>query len=140
MINRIIDFSVRNKVIVDVHSIEQIGTHIESVLPAVKGTRSVFAERTGSGYFLNFDWNRQELARYGLSIAEVQEVIANAIGEENVTTAVEGRERYNVNVRYQRDFRSISAPWNAFWCRRTAASGKTPWGGWPASRWPAGRP
>jgi Cu(I)/Ag(I) efflux system membrane protein CusA/SilA len=90
----------------DVHTIERIGTQIESVLPSVKGTRSVFAERTGSGYFLDFDWNRQELARYGLSIADVQAVIANAIGGENVTTTVEGRERYNVNVRYQRDFRS----------------------------------
>jgi Cu(I)/Ag(I) efflux system membrane protein CusA/SilA len=90
----------------DVHTIERIGTQIESVLPAVKGTRSVFAERTGSGYFLDFEWRREELARYGLSISEVQEVIANAIGGENVTTTVAGRERYGVNVRYQRDFRS----------------------------------
>jgi Cu(I)/Ag(I) efflux system membrane protein CusA/SilA len=90
----------------DVHTIEKIGTQIESVLPPVKGTRSVFAERTGSGYFLDFDWRREELARYGLSIEEVQQVIANAIGGENVTTTVEGRERYGVNVRYLRDFRS----------------------------------
>ena len=85
---------------------KQIGTQIESLLPAVKGTRSVFAERTGSGYFLDFDWHREELARYGLSIAEVQDVIGSAIGGENVTTTVEGRERYGVNVRYLRDFRS----------------------------------
>jgi copper/silver efflux system protein len=90
----------------DVHEIERIGTQIESILPAVKGTRSVFAERTGSGYFLDFDWRREELARYGLSIADVQEVIATAIGGDNVTTTVEGRERYGVNVRYLRDFRS----------------------------------
>ena len=90
----------------DVHTIEQIGAQIESLLPSVKGTRSVFAERTGSGYFLDFDWNREELARYGLSIAEAQDVIQNAIGGENVTTTVEGRERYAVNVRYLRDFRS----------------------------------
>ena len=75
-------------------------------MPAVKGTRNIFAERTGSGYFLDFDWNREELARHGLSIDEVQSVIQNAIGGENVTTTVEGRERYAVNVRYQRDFRS----------------------------------
>jgi Cu(I)/Ag(I) efflux system membrane protein CusA/SilA len=90
----------------DVNTIEQIGAQIESLLPAVKGTRSLFAERTGSGYFLDFVWNREALARYGLSIADVQQVIQNAIGGENVTTTVEGRERYGVNVRYQRDFRS----------------------------------
>jgi Cu(I)/Ag(I) efflux system membrane protein CusA/SilA len=90
----------------DLKAIEEIGCRIESLLPAVKGTRSVFAERTGSGYFLDIDWKREELARYGLSIAEVQEVIQSAIGGENVTTTVEGRERYGVNVRYLRDFRS----------------------------------
>ena len=90
----------------DLTTIEEIGVHIESLLPAIKGTRSIFAERTGSGYFLDFEWEREELARYGLSIDEVQDVIQNAIGGENVTTTVEGRERYAVNVRYLRDFRS----------------------------------
>jgi Cu(I)/Ag(I) efflux system membrane protein CusA/SilA len=87
-------------------TIEGIGARIESLLPGVKGTRSVFAERTGVGYFLDVEWNRAELARYGLSIAEAQEVVQNAIGGENVTTTVEGRERYGVNVRYLRDYRS----------------------------------
>jgi Cu(I)/Ag(I) efflux system membrane protein CusA/SilA len=72
----------------------------------VKGTRSVLAERTGSGYFLDFEWNREALARYGLSIEEAQGVIEKAIGGENVTMTVEGRERYPVNVRYMRDFRA----------------------------------
>jgi Cu(I)/Ag(I) efflux system membrane protein CusA/SilA len=90
----------------DVNVIEKIGAQIESLLPAVKGTRNIFAERTGSGYFLDIDWHREELARYGLSIAEVQNIIQSAIGGENVTTTVEGRERYTVNVRYKRDFRS----------------------------------
>ena len=90
----------------DLDTIEEIGARIESVLPSVKGTRSVFAERTGSGYFLDFEWNREDLARYGLSIEEAQEVIERAIGGENVTTTVEGRERYPVNVRYMRDFRA----------------------------------
>jgi Cu(I)/Ag(I) efflux system membrane protein CusA/SilA len=90
----------------DLDTIEEIGAQIESFLPSVKGTRSVFAERTGSGYFLDFEWNREALARYGLSIEEAQEVIEKAIGGENVTTTVEGRERYPVNVRYMRDFRS----------------------------------
>jgi len=90
----------------DLAAIEEIGTQIESLLPAVKGTRSVFAERTGSGFFLDFDWKREELARYGLSVEEAQEVVSRAIGGENVTTTVEGRERYPVNVRYMRDFRA----------------------------------
>jgi copper/silver efflux system protein len=90
----------------NLNTIEEIGSQIESLLPGVKGTRNVFAERTGTGYFLDFAWNREELARYGLSIDEVQDVVQNAIGGENVTTTVEGRERYTVNVRYQRDFRS----------------------------------
>jgi copper/silver efflux system protein len=94
----------------DVQQIEGIGIQVESLLSSVKGTRSVFAERTGGGYFLDFDWNREELARYGLSMDEAQQAIENAIGGENVTTAVEGRERYPVNVRYMRDFRGdISA-------------------------------
>ena len=89
--------------------IEEIGKQIEALLPAVKGTRSVFAERTGDGYFLDFDWKREELARYGISVEQAQQAVANAIGGENVTSAVIGRERYGVNVRYMRDFRSDMA-------------------------------
>jgi Cu(I)/Ag(I) efflux system membrane protein CusA/SilA len=90
----------------DLAKIETIGTEVESLLPAVKGTRSVFAERTGGGYFLDFEWKREALARYGLSVEEAQTAVQNAIGGENVTTTVQGRERYPVNVRYMRDFRS----------------------------------
>ncbi len=90
----------------DTKVIEQIGIQVESLLPSVKGTRSVFAERTGSGFFLDFVWNRDELARYNLSIDEAQAAVQNAIGGENVTTTVENRERYPVNVRYMADFRS----------------------------------
>ena len=90
----------------DFAEIEKIGTAVEAVLPAVRGTRSVFAERTGSGFFLDIEWNRDALARYGLSVEAAQSVVQNAIGGENVTTTIEGRERYPVNVRYMRDFRS----------------------------------
>ena len=69
------------------------------------GTRSVFAERTGGGYFLDVDWNRDALARYGISIDDAQAVVMSAVGGENVTTTIEGRERYPVNVRYYRDYR-----------------------------------
>ena len=90
----------------DMRQIQQIGSEIERLLPQVPGTRSVFAERTSGGYFLDVQWRRDELARYGLSIDDAQMVVTSAIGGENVTTTVEGRERYPVNVRYLRDFRS----------------------------------
>jgi Cu(I)/Ag(I) efflux system membrane protein CusA/SilA len=90
----------------DLAVIEENGLRVESLLTSVKGTRSVFAERTGGGYFLDIEWKREELARHGLTIDEAQEVTAKAIGGENVTVAIDGRARYPVNIRYMRDFRS----------------------------------
>jgi Cu(I)/Ag(I) efflux system membrane protein CusA/SilA len=90
----------------DVAQIERIGGEVEEVLEGVRGARSVFAERTAAGYFLDIRWKRKELARYGLSVEEAQAVVAAAIGGETVTTTVEGRERYSVNVRYLPDFRA----------------------------------
>src|SRR5215469_650480 len=90
----------------DLAEIERIGTEIERVLPHVAGTRSVFAERVGSGYFLDFDLKRDRLARYGLTVDDAQAVVLNAIGGDNISTTIEGRERYPINVRYYRDFRS----------------------------------
>jgi Cu(I)/Ag(I) efflux system membrane protein CusA/SilA len=90
----------------DVAEIERVGKEIERVLPQVAGTRNVFAERVGGGYFLDFDLKRDQLARYGLSVDDAEMVVINAIGGENVSTTVEGRERYPINVRYYRDSRS----------------------------------
>jgi Cu(I)/Ag(I) efflux system membrane protein CusA/SilA len=90
----------------DLEKVQQIGEHIEMVLQKVEGSKSVFAERTAGGYFLDFTLKRDELARYGLSIAEANNVVMSAIGGENVSTTIEGRERYPVNVRYLRDYRS----------------------------------
>lgn len=90
----------------DIHVIESLGTQIERILKDVPGTRSVFSERTGGGYFLDFDWKRDNLARYGLSIDDAQMVLMSAIGGDNITTTIEGRERYPVSVRYFRDYRS----------------------------------
>jgi Cu(I)/Ag(I) efflux system membrane protein CusA/SilA len=90
----------------DLGKIQEIGAELEAALRPVKGTRSVFAERTAEGYFLDFVWNREALSRYGLTIDAAQAAVQNAIGGENITTTVEGRARYPVNVRYMRDFRS----------------------------------
>lgn len=89
----------------DLKEIEKIGEHIERVLKEVPGTRSVYAERTAGGYFLDFNLKREQLARYGLAVDDVEMVIMSAIGGENITTIVEGRERYPVNVRYPRELR-----------------------------------
>jgi Cu(I)/Ag(I) efflux system membrane protein CusA/SilA len=89
----------------DLKKIEEIGVHLEAALMKAPGTRSVFAERAAGGYFLDFDLRREELARYGLTVDDVQMHIMSAMGGDNVTTTVEGRERYPVNVRYLRDYR-----------------------------------
>ena len=89
----------------DLKKIETLGTRLETILKDVKGTRSVFAERVTGGYFVDFDIKREQIARYGLSIKEVEMVIMSAIGGEPITTTVEGRERYTVNVRYARELR-----------------------------------
>ena len=89
----------------DLKKIEEIGKQIEGVLPQVPGTRTVFAERVASGYYLDIDIRRDEVARYGLMIGDVGMVIESAIGGENITTTVEGRERYPINLRYARELR-----------------------------------
>src|SRR5205823_4928046 len=89
----------------DLKQIEAIGKEIERVLTSVPGTRSAFAERLNEGYYLDLIVNRAEAARYGLTVGDVQAVITSAIGGEPVTTTVEGRERYAVNVRYKRELR-----------------------------------
>jgi Cu(I)/Ag(I) efflux system membrane protein CusA/SilA len=90
----------------DLVEVQKLGEHIEMLLQDVPGTKSVFAERTAGGYFLDFTLKREELARYGLTVDQANDVVMSAIGGENVTTTVEGRERYPVNVRYMRDYRS----------------------------------
>ena len=89
----------------DFKELEKIGEQLEVILKNVKGTRSVFAERAAGGYFLDFDLNREEIARYGLSIEDAEKTIMSAIGGENIATTIEGRERYPINVRYMRELR-----------------------------------
>jgi Cu(I)/Ag(I) efflux system membrane protein CusA/SilA len=86
--------------------IDGVARQVESVLKSVPGTSSAYAERVLGGYYLEIVPNRERLARYGLAVADVQEVISIALGAEPITTTVEGRERYTVTVRYPRDLRS----------------------------------
>ena len=90
----------------DLGEMEKLARKIEAAIRTVPGTTSAYAERAISGYYLNVDPDRAQLARYGLMIGDVQSVIAMALGAEPVTTTVEGRERYTVSVRYPRDYRS----------------------------------
>jgi len=89
----------------DLKEIEAIGQRLEGILQNVPGTRSVYGERVAGGYFVDFDLNREAIARYGLRIGDVQNVIMTAIGGENVSTTIEGRERYPINIRYPRELR-----------------------------------
>ncbi|MBI4483385.1 MAG: efflux RND transporter permease subunit [Acidobacteria bacterium] len=86
-------------------AIEQVGIQLEKTLQEVRGTRSAFFERVTGGYYLDFEVDRREAARYGLSVGEVNDIIETAIGGKNITTTIEGRERYPVNVRYARGLR-----------------------------------
>jgi Cu(I)/Ag(I) efflux system membrane protein CusA/SilA len=90
----------------DLAEMEKVARQIEAAVRTVPGTTSAFAERIIGGYYLNIDPNRAQLARYGLMITDVQDVIATALGAEAVTTTVEGRERYTVSIRYPRELRS----------------------------------
>lgn len=89
----------------DLKTIQNLSEQVEATVRAIPGTRNVFAERTADGYYLDFKLKREELARYGISISDAQMVIASAVGGENISTTIEGRERYPINVRYSREFR-----------------------------------
>ena len=89
----------------DLAGIQELAVQIEKELTGLPNTRSAFAERTVGGYFLDFTVNREAAARYGLKVGDVNDIIESAIGGKNITTTVEGRERYPVNTRYARDFR-----------------------------------
>ncbi|WP_141355124.1 efflux RND transporter permease subunit, partial [Zoogloea ramigera] len=90
----------------DLDEMEKLAKEIETVVKAVPGTTSAFAERITGGFYLNIEPDREQLARYGLSVGELQDVIGSALGGEMVTTTVEGRERFGVTVRYPRELRS----------------------------------
>ncbi|MBS0607400.1 MAG: efflux RND transporter permease subunit, partial [Verrucomicrobia bacterium] len=89
----------------DLVEIAVLGEEIEKILQMVPGTRSVYAEREMGGFFIDFTPDREAIARYGLKVMDVQEVVETAIGGLDVDTTIEGRERYKINVRYPRELR-----------------------------------
>ncbi len=88
-----------------IEQIQAVGAQIEQLLARLPNARAVFAERVSQGFYINIDVNRAEAARYGLTVEDVQRAVASGIGGENIAENVEGRERYPINVRYERDFR-----------------------------------
>jgi len=88
-----------------IEEIEKIGIAVEEAVKNIRGTRSAYAERVTTGYFLDIIVNREEAARYGLAVDDIQQVIQSAVGGMNLTTTIEGRERYPVNVRYSEELR-----------------------------------
>ena len=89
----------------NLEEIERIGLEIENIIKDIPGTRSVYAERVTTGYFLDVIVKREEAARYGLTVDDINEIVQSAIGGMNLTTTIEGRQRYPVNVRYMRGLR-----------------------------------
>ncbi len=90
----------------DLATLERIGTEVEAVVRKVPGTTSVFAERVMGGRYIEFEIDREAIARYGLTLADVQDVLSVALGGKTLATTVEGLQRYTINLRYDRDFRS----------------------------------
>src|SRR5579859_1428557 len=88
-----------------VDGIQQVGAQVQQILSGISQVRSVFAERVSQGFYVNVDVNRPEAAKYGLTIADVQQAVSSGIGGMNIAENIEGRERYPMNVRYERDFR-----------------------------------
>ncbi len=89
----------------DLRTIERVAQEVEAAVAKVPGTRSAFAERAAGGYFLDFNLKRDRLARYGLTVDDANLMVMTAVGGDNQSTTIEGRERYGINVRYARDYR-----------------------------------
>lgn len=89
----------------DLNTLQELGQQVEFIINTVPGTRSVYADRVVGGNYLDFEINRAEAARYGLTVGDIQDIIQTAIGGMNITTTIEGRERYPINLRYSRDLR-----------------------------------
>ncbi len=89
-----------------IDGIQQLGLQIQKVLTGMSQVRSIYAEKVGQGFYINVQPNREEAARYGLTIADIQTAVASGIGGKNIAENIEGRDRFPINVRYERDFRN----------------------------------
>jgi len=89
----------------DVEGIQQLAAQIQNALSGLPQMRSIFTEKVAQGFYVNVDVNRPEAARYGLSVADIQTAVSSGIGGQNIAENIEGRERYPINVRYERAFR-----------------------------------
>ena len=123
----------------DLAELERIGRQIERIAHSLPGTSSVYAERVMGGNYLDFEIDRREIARFGLTVGQVQEVIRSAIGGMNVAEAVEGRERYPINLRYARELRDDLPALRAVLVP-TPAGPQVPLGRLAAIRYAAGPP
>jgi Cu(I)/Ag(I) efflux system membrane protein CusA/SilA len=90
----------------NIDGIQQVGAQIQSILSGMPQVRSIFAEKVAQGFYVNVEPNRPEIAKYGLTLADVQNAVASGIGGEDIAENVEGRDRFPINVRYERDFRN----------------------------------
>ena len=130
----------------DLDEMERLAKEIEAVVKTVPGTTSAFAERITGGYYLDIEPDRGQLARYGLTVGDLQEVIGTALGGEMVTTTVEGRERFGVTVRYPRELRSNPRADRARgagadrWAARWISAGPGGQGRWSHAARPASAP
>ena len=120
--------------------IERLARQVEQVVKGIDGTRSAYAERITGGYYLTLTPDREALARYGVSIATLQQVIATSMGAEQVTTTVEGRERYGVTLRYPRELRDTPQAMAREVLVPTASSGLIPLGSLVSLRLEQGPP
>ncbi|MFP5228539.1 MAG: efflux RND transporter permease subunit [Acidobacteriota bacterium] len=89
-----------------IDGIQQVGAQIQGILSGLPQVRSIFAEKVAQGFYVNVTPNRQEMAKYGLTLADVQNAVASGIGGKDIAENVEGRDRFPINVRYERDFRN----------------------------------
>ena len=123
----------------DLATVERIAKDIEAAVGKVPGTRSVYAERVAGGYFLDFVLKRGQLARYGLSVDDANMMVMTAVGGDNQSTTVEGRERYGINVRYARDYREDLSALRRVLLPLRVAKARSPWRRSPPCSWPRDR-
>jgi Cu(I)/Ag(I) efflux system membrane protein CusA/SilA len=117
----------------DVARVEAVALQVQAALQTLPDTQSAFAERAAGGYFLDFDLRREQLARHGLTVEDAERTILAALGGEEVSTTIEGRERYGISVRYARELRDEPATSRACWWPRPPAR-RCRWASWPSSR------